>query len=249
MSIDDSDVFHCYLDLWKTTRERENAQYQVIDTSLKRNITLVRLGAANGVASVKSTAIKDAYGNRFYVPLDFELLESHMPFIRLEYELTFNDYNRVIHAEDDSDASYSIGGISLEFDVVTQPELARMVVNQYTGQIAILYDRVLRHRKIKKDKSNTLWNINLNVPAHSMKGILMLFEDSPSAFARTTESFYNPKIEKVEVTIEGSPTSYIRRACALISSGTRRESFSPLAASDTPKWRRSRKTWGWPTSP
>ena len=185
LSIDDSDVFHCYLDLWKTTRERENAQYQGIDTSLKRNITLVRLGPANGVASVKSTAIKDAYGNRFYVPLDFELLESHMPFYqsalgdRLEYELTFNDYNRVIHAEDDSDASYSIGGI--------------------------LYDRVLRHRKIKKDKSDTLWNINLNVPARSMKGILMLFEDSPSAFARTTESFYNPKIEKVEVTIEGIP--------------------------------------------
>ena len=49
----------------------------------------------------------------------------------------FNDYNRVIHAEDDSDASYSIGGTSLEFDVVTQPELARMVRNQYTGQIAI----------------------------------------------------------------------------------------------------------------
>ena len=211
LSIDDSDVLHCYLDLWKTTRERENAQYQGIDTSLKRNITLVRLGAANGVANVKSTAIKDAYDNRFYVPLDFELLESHMPFYksalgdRLEYELTFNDYNRVIHAEDDSDASYSIGGISLEFDVVTQPELARMVRNQYTGQIAILYDRVLRHRKIKKDKSDTLWNINLNVPARSMKGILMLFEDSPSAFARTTESFYNPKIEKVEVTIEGIP--------------------------------------------
>ena len=209
LSIDDSDVFHCYLDLWKTTRERENSQYQGIDTSSQRNITRVRLGAANGVANVKSTAIKSAYGDRFYVPLDFELLESHMPFYqsalgdRLEYELTFNDYNRVIHAEDDSDASYSIGGISLEFDMVTQPELARMVRNQYTGQIAILYDRVLRHRKIKKEKSDTPWNINLNVPARSMKGILMLFEDSPSAFARTTESFYNPKIEKV--TIEGIP--------------------------------------------
>ena len=59
----------------------------------------------------------------------------------------------MIHAEDDSDASYSIGGISLEFDVVTQPELACMVRNQYTGQIAILYDRVLRHRKIKKTRA------------------------------------------------------------------------------------------------
>ena len=124
---------------------------------------------------------------------------------RLEYELTFNDYSRVILAEDDGEASYSIGSISLEFDVVTQPELARMIRNQYTGRLAILYDRVLRHRRISKDKSDTLWNINLNVPARSMKGILMLFEAPPSAFDRDTEDFYNPKITKVEVTIEGIP--------------------------------------------
>ena len=57
------------------------------------------------------------------------------------------------------------------------------------------------------DKSNTLWNINLNVPAGSMKGILMLFEDvaAQQPFARNTEAFYNPKITKVGVTIEGIP--------------------------------------------
>ena len=50
------------------------------------------------------------YGNRFYIPLDFELLESHMPFHqssfsdRLEYELTFNSYNRVIEATNDPNA-------------------------------------------------------------------------------------------------------------------------------------------------
>ena len=211
LSIDDSDVYHCYLDLWKTALERQNAQYQGIDTSTKQNATRLRLGAGNGVVGAEATAIKTAYGSRFYIPLDFELLESHMPFYqsalgdRLEYELTFNDYSRVILAEDDGEASYSIGSISLEFDVVTQPELARMIRNQYTGRLAILYDRVLRHRRISKDKSDTLWNINLNVPARSMKGILMLFEAPPSAFARDTEDFYNPKITKVEITIEGIP--------------------------------------------
>ena len=64
--------------------------------------------------------------------------------------------------------------------------------------MAILYDRILRHRKIKK-KSDTLWNINLNVPARSMKGILMLFEDPDRT---STEDFVNPKITKVEMTIE-----------------------------------------------
>ena len=76
-----------------------------------------------------------------------------------------------------------------------------MIANQYGDRLAILYDRVLRHRKISRDKSATLWNINLNVPARSMKGIPMLFEDVAvqQPFARNTESFYNPKITKVEV--------------------------------------------------
>ena len=74
LSIDDSDVYHCYLDLWKTALERKNAQYQGIDTSTQRNVTRLRLGAGNGVANVEAVAIKTAYGNRFYVPLDLSTL-------------------------------------------------------------------------------------------------------------------------------------------------------------------------------
>ena len=148
-----------------------------------------------------------------FTPLDFELLESHMPFYqsalgdRLEYELPLNDYSRVIQAAGDANASYHIGGISLEYDMVTLPELARMIDNQYKGRLAILYDRVLRHRKMTMNKSNTLWNINLNVLARCMKGILMLFENvaAQQPFACNTEAFYNPQITKVEVTIEGIP--------------------------------------------
>ena len=179
-----------------------------------RNTTRIRVGAGNGDSSVVADkAIADAFGDRFFTPLDFELLESHMPFYqgvlgdRLKYELTFNDYCRVIQATGDVDASFHIGGISLEYDTVTLPELVRMIDNQYKGRLAILYDRVLRHKKITMDKSNTLWNINLIVPARSMKGILMLFENVAvqQPFARNTEAFYNPQITKVEVTIEGIP--------------------------------------------
>ena len=120
---------------------------------------------------------------------------------RLEYELTFNDYNKVINSSD-VDASYTIKNICLEFDTVSDTELARQIGQQTNGKMAILYDRILRHRKITKNKSDTLWNINLNVPARSMKGILMLFEDPERT---NTEDFYNPKITKVEMTIEGVP--------------------------------------------
>ena len=154
---------------------------QGIDASDNRNTTRIRVGARNGNSSVVADkAIADAIEDRFFTPLDFELLERRMPFYqsaledRLEYELTFNDCSRVIQATGYVDASYYIGGISLEYDMVTLPELARMIDNQYTGRLAILYDRVLRHRKITMDKSNTLLNINLNVPARSMRGNLML---------------------------------------------------------------------------
>ena len=113
----------------------------------------------------------------------------------------------MIGATDDTDASYDIENISLEYDMVTQPELTRTISNQYSARLAILYERIIRHRKISKDKNDTIWNINLNVPVRSMKGILMLFEDGAAQqpFARDIEAFYNPKITKVEVTIKGVP--------------------------------------------
>ena len=204
MSIDDSDIYHCYVDLWKSPSERVNMAYQGIG---KANMLKHRVGADNATADTGDEAIADAYKNRFCIPLDFELLESHMPFYqaglgdRLEYELTFNDYNKVINSSD-VDASYTIKNICLEFDTVSDTELARQIGQQTNGKMAILYDRILRHRKITKNKSDTLWNINLNVPARSMKGILMLFEDPERT---NTEDFYNPKITKVEMTIEGVP--------------------------------------------
>ena len=115
MSVDDSDVFNCYGDLWKTALERKNDQYQGIDTSGNRNATWIRIDAGNKDETVAADkAIADAFGNRFYIPLDFELLEGHMPFYqsalgdRLEYELTFNDYSRAFRATGDADASYDI---------------------------------------------------------------------------------------------------------------------------------------------
>jgi hypothetical protein len=121
---------------------------------------------------------------------------------RLEYELTFNDYDKVIKSTD-ATSSYTIKNICLEFDMVSDTKLARQIKQQVnSSKMAFLYDRILRHRKITKNKSDTLWNINLNVPARSMKGILMLFEAPDRT---STDTYYNPKITKVEMTIEGVP--------------------------------------------
>ena len=71
MSVDDSDVFNCYGDLLKTALERKNDQYQGIDTSGNRNATRIRMGAGNRDETVAADkAIAEAFGSRFYIPLD-----------------------------------------------------------------------------------------------------------------------------------------------------------------------------------
>ena len=93
--------------------------------------------------------------------------------------------------------------ISLEYEIVTQPDLPRSIRSEYQ-HIALLYDRILRHRQISVNKSDTMWNWSFNTPCKSLKGILVLFEEEKS-YTQDTSKFYNPKIQKVSVTVEGKP--------------------------------------------
>ena len=54
------------------------------------------------------------------------------------------------------------------------------------------------------DKSDTTWNWSFNTPCKSLKGILVPFEGE-QPYARDTGKFYNPKIQKVSVIVEGKP--------------------------------------------
>ena len=54
--------------------------YQGIDASDNRNMTRIRVGAGNGDPGVvDDKSIADAFGNRFFTPLDFELLDAILP--------------------------------------------------------------------------------------------------------------------------------------------------------------------------
>ena len=70
--------------------------------------------------------------------------------------------------------------------------------------MVLLCDRILIHRKIPVNKLDTTWNWSFNTPCKSLKGILALFEEE-GPYARDTSKFYNPKIQKVSVIVEGKP--------------------------------------------
>ena len=64
-----------------------------------------------------------------------------------------------------------------------------------------------RARIIPLNNSDTSFSVDINSPSKSLKGVLLIFmkERSATKFSRDTEEFFDPKIMKVEVTVEGVP--------------------------------------------
>ena len=124
-SIDDYDILYSFYDCWKTATERRNAIFQgIVETDGQtENAIKHRISTTDKANNAKDQTVASIYDNRFCIPLDFEILESSLPLYQyglgshLTYELTFADYSDVIKSTD-TDATYTISNISLEFDTV-----------------------------------------------------------------------------------------------------------------------------------
>ena len=213
ISIDDYDILYSFYDCRKCKIERHNAVFKGIVKAdgQTENAIKHRINAGDKANNAKDQTVASIYDNRFCIPLDFEILESGLPLYQyslcshLTYELTFADYSDVIKATN-PDATYTISNISLEFDTIINASLASQITMEYMKS-SILYDRILRARIIPLNDSSTSFSVDINSPSKSLKGVLLIFtkERSATKFTRDTEEFFNPKITKVEVTVEGVP--------------------------------------------
>ena len=213
ISTDDYDILYSYYDCWKCKTERLNAVFKgTVETDGQmENAIKHRINATDKANNAKDQTIASIYDNHFCIPLDFEILESSLPLYQyglgshLTYELTFADYSDVIKATN-PDASYTISNISLEFDTIINASLASQIRTEYMKS-SILYDRILTARIIPLNNSDTSFSVDINSPSKILKGVLLIFtkERSATKFTRDTEEFFNPKITKVEVTVEGVP--------------------------------------------
>ena len=211
ISIDDYDILYLYYDCWKCKTERLNSVVQgIVETdSQTDNAIKHRINATDKANNAKDQTVASIYDNRFCIPLDFEILESSLPLYQyglgshLTYELTFYYYSDVIKSTD-PDATYTISNISLEFDTIINASLASQIRIEYMKS-NILYDRILRAFIIPLNNSDTSFSVDINSPSKSLKGVLLIFtkERNATKFTHDTEEFFNPKITKVEVTVEG----------------------------------------------
>ena len=213
VSNDDCDILYSYYDCWKCKTERLNTVFQGIVEADGQSENAIKhwINATDKANNAKDQTVATIYDNHFCIPLDFENLESSLPLYQyglgshLTYELTFADYSDVIKATD-LDATYTVSNISLEFDTVTNASLASQIRTEYMKS-SILYDRILRAHVIPLNYSNTSFSVDINSPSKSLKGVLLIFtkERSATKFTHDAEEFFNPKIMKVEVTVEGVP--------------------------------------------
>ena len=169
------------------TRERHNAVFQgIVETDGQtENAIKHQINAGDKASNAKDQTMASIYDNRFHIPLDFEILESNLPLYqyglgsRLTYELTFADYSDVIKAMD-TDSTYTISNVSLEFDTIINASLASQIRTEYMKS-SILYDRILRARIIPLNKSDTSFSVDINSPSKSLKGVLLIFTQERSA--------------------------------------------------------------------
>ena len=213
ISIDDYDTLYSYYDCWKCKTKRLNTVFQGIveADSQMENAIKHRINVGDKANNAKDQTVASIYDNCFCIPLDFEMLESSLPpyqyglSSRLTYELTFADYSDVIKSTD-PDTAYKISNISLEFDTIINASLASQIRTEYIKS-SILYDRILRACIISLNNSDTSFSVDINSPSKSFKGVLLIFtkERSATKFTCDTEEFFNPKITKIEVTVEGVP--------------------------------------------
>ena len=213
ISIDDYDILYSFYDCWKCKTERLSTVFQGIVEAdgQTENAIKHKINTGDKANNAKDQTVALIYDNRFCIPLNFEILESDLPLYQyglgshLTYELTFAGYSDVIKATNPN-ATYTISNISLEFDTITNASLSSQIRTEYMKS-SILYDRILRARIIQLNDSDTSFSIDINSPSKSFKGVLLIFtkERNATKFTRDTEEFFNPKITKVKVTVEGVP--------------------------------------------
>ena len=147
-TINNSDIYDTYKDLYLCEKEREEKIVQGIQSA---NGLKARVGAkkADGTALTMAThenAIKTRFDKSFAVTLDFDFFK-HLVYpyglkkdliVRLE----LNSSGKIILCTQDTNATYKLSDMSLEYDAIFDEPYATTISEMYTGTTSIPYTKV-----------------------------------------------------------------------------------------------------------
>ena len=154
--------------------------------------------------------IKKTFDKRFAIPLDFDFFKHPVYPYGLKEDLIvrleLNSSEKVILCTGDTNATYKLSDISLEYDAIFDESYVTSIGEMYTGTTSIPYNKVTSIHYQTLSKKDTTWKIDVsNLSVRSLQGLLLLFLDKRDDFGNKNEKFYNPSIKKILVTINGMP--------------------------------------------
>ena len=147
-TINNSDIYDTYKDLYLSEKKREEKLLQGLQSA---NSLKARVGAkkADGTALTVTTqenAIKKTFDKRFAIPLDFDFYKHPVYLYGLKEDLIvrleLNFSEKVILCTGDTNATYKLSDISLEYDAIFDEPYATAIGEMYTGTTSIPYTKV-----------------------------------------------------------------------------------------------------------
>ena len=212
------DLYHTFKDLFKWSKDRaELVEWGIGGVKLRqiRSGTSPKPTDSSGETAVAAAeAIKTAYGAKYVIPLDFEILSTHGVFYprvlgsELQFEVTLADTTNILQGMDSAISGavdpYKMTNIELQYETIHSDTLARSAMAEYSAGKAFLYDHVTLYKSFSfLDKTTELITQTVNIPRRSLTGLLLLFVKPFGAGQRDSEAFHNPAITKVGVNING----------------------------------------------
>ena len=205
----DYDIYKIFTDLFLAEETRGNMVAEGIQS---KKLSQIRSGAGDKPTSGvdAENKLEKVYGKKYRIDLDHQILTDHGVFYPqalytdLVFELILAPANQVVIGSDKTKLKYKLTNIQLEYEMIRSEDLADEATSVYNAK-EFLYDPVSRGNMMRIETSNNLINIKVDSQRRSMKGILLLFVELYTAGTRDSEKYVFPDINKVSVTINGSP--------------------------------------------
>ena len=205
------DIYKIFEDLFLSKEERDNM--------LQDGIQSVGLNKIRSNAGDKQTSDVDTenklnkiYGTKYRIRLDYQILNDHGTFYPqalfndLMFKLVLAPASQVVRGSDPSKLKYKLTNIQLEYEIIRSKTLADEALSAYSSDKEFAYDHIQRGEVVMFAKgTDTRLNLRVNPQRRSLKGILLLFVEPYVAGARQAETYLNPDLTKVSVTVNGTP--------------------------------------------
>ena len=167
-TINNSDIYDKYKDLYLSENEREKKLLQGIQSAngLKAQVGAKKSDGTALTVTTQENAIKKTLDKMFAIPLDFDFFKHPVYPYGLKKDLIvrleLNSAEKVILCTGDTSATYKLSDVSLEYDAIFDQLYATSISEMYTGRTSIPYTKVTSIHYQTLSKKDTTWKIDVN---------------------------------------------------------------------------------------